>query len=115
MQRVGEIQIAEIGKVSIANSAALLRLLAEFSKAASCVYMKLHNSTVSLDHRITKLHDMYTKVLNQYQPANSGPSTVSNDQSDTHHVAHDTEIVVNWGIKLSEVWRNVRLFWHIFC
>jgi hypothetical protein len=97
--RKEDIRNTEIGRVSVANSAGLLRILAEFSKRASSVFMKLHNSTVSLDHRIIKLHEIFTKVRGQLQPANS----VASDPYEANYCIHETEVVVNWGIKLTEV------------
>eukprot|EP00291_Cryptomonas_curvata_P003491 CAMPEP_0172183628 /NCGR_PEP_ID=MMETSP1050-20130122/19099_1 /TAXON_ID=233186 /ORGANISM="Cryptomonas curvata, Strain CCAP979/52" /LENGTH=246 /DNA_ID=CAMNT_0012857283 /DNA_START=5 /DNA_END=742 /DNA_ORIENTATION=- len=105
-----------IRKESITNAAALLRVLADFSKKASSVFMKLHKSTVALDQRIVKLSEARYQAqihFNQRKSASCNvdsvvASTISradilNDSHQSGLKSHDAEVVVYWGIKLSEL------------
>jgi hypothetical protein len=107
---------SDISKESITNAAALLRVLADFSKKSSAVFMKLHKSTVALDQRIVKLSEARYQAqihFNQRKSASCNvdsvvASTVSrsdvlNDQHQSGIKAQDAEVIVYWGIKLSEV------------
>jgi hypothetical protein len=104
-----------ISNESITNAAALLRVLADFSKKSSSVFMKLHKSTVALDQRIVNLSAARYQAqihFNQRKSASCNVDSVvasavsRTDMHDPHQSglkSQDAEVIVSWGVKLSEV------------
>ena len=100
----------------VSSNAALLRLLADFSRKSSLIFMKLHNTTVSLDHRILKLRDMFNAVQQGHFPRTmtvtgieNNISSVSNNIPEVDQIVQslDSKVIVPWGIKLSEVVQKI--------